>query len=248
LRLRKHRAATGRLLAEGPPAVREARRAGRVEQLLATAAAARRHPDLTAAGWRELPEAVMAELADTVHPSGLLAVCRWAPADLAAVLGSTAGPRLVAVAAAVRDPGNAGTVIRCADAFGADAAVLAGESVDPANPKTVRASAGSLFHLPVAAEADLAGLLVQLRAAGLVVLAADGAGSDDLADLAADGALAGPTAWVFGNEAWGWPEAAALADRVVRVPMWGQAESLNLAAAAAVCLYTTAAAQRRPLA
>jgi TrmH family RNA methyltransferase len=146
----------------------------------------------------------------------------------------------------MRDPGNAGTVIRCADAFGADAVILAGDSVDPANSKAVRASAGSLFHLPVVSPASLSEAATQLRAAGLLVLAADGAGSADLADLAASGALARPLAWLMGNEAWGLPGAERdYADQVVRIPMWGQAESLNLAAAAAVCLYASAAAQRR---
>src|SRR5690606_32906171 len=148
------------------------------------------------------------------------------------------------------DPGNAGTVVRAADAAGADAVVLAGESVDVHNPKVVRSTAGSLFHLPVVTGVSLADALAALRGAGLPVLAADGAGDldlDDLLDVAgADDAsrpavdLAAPTAWVFGNEAWGLPvEDRALADAVVRVPIRGRAESLNLATAATVCLYAS---------
>ena len=150
---------------------------------------------------------------------------------------------LVAICADVRDPGNAGTVIRTADAAGADAVVLAGSSVDAYNPKTVRASAGSLFHLPIAIEPDVEAAVTAARTAGLVVLAADGAGEvslDEAADL-----LAVPTAWLFGNEAWGLPPAtAALADHRVRIPIHGRAESLNLSTAAALCLYGSASAHR----
>jgi RNA methyltransferase, TrmH family len=143
------------------------------------------------------------------------------------------------ICADVRDPGNAGTLLRTADAMGADAVVLAGHSVDAYNPKTVRASVGSLFHLPVAIEPDAASAVRAARQAGLTVVAADGAG--ELALDAAGQVLAGPTAWLFGNEAWGLPpELAGLADHRVRIPIRGRAESLNLATAAAICLYETA--------
>jgi TrmH family RNA methyltransferase len=149
----------------------------------------------------------------------------------------------VAICADVRDPGNAGTVIRTADAAGADAVVLAGSSVDPYHPRTVRASVGSLFHLPLVMEPDPLAAVRAAREAGLVVLAADGAGEVDL--YAADEQLAQPTAWLFGNEAWGLPdELAAAADHRVRIPIHGQAESLNLATAAALCLYASARAHR----
>lgn len=150
-------------------------------------------------------------------------------------------PRLVAVLAHVRDPGNAGTVLRAADAAGAGAVVFTDASVDPYNGKCVRASAGSLFHLPVVIGAPVRAAVRHLRERGLRVLAADGAGKHTLDDVD----LSGPTAWIFGNEAWGLPdEVLAEADDVVRVPIYGQAESLNLAAAAAVCLYSSARAQR----
>ncbi|MBB3044438.1 TrmH family RNA methyltransferase [Nocardioides soli] len=153
-------------------------------------------------------------------------------------------PHLVAICADVRDPGNAGTVIRCADAAGADAVVLAGHSVDAYNPKTVRASVGSLFHLPLAIEPDPAAAVRAAQAAGLQVLAADGAGEVDLDH--ADDLLAAPTAWLFGNEAWGLPtELAELADHRVRIPIHGRAESLNLSTAAALCLYASARVHRR---
>jgi TrmH family RNA methyltransferase len=153
------------------------------------------------------------------------------------------GPRLVAVAAEIRDPGNAGTVLRTADAAGAGTVIFAGDAVDPYNGKCVRASAGSLFHLDVVRT----GLSVvdELRAGGLQVLATSGHGADDLDTLLDDGSLARPTAWIFGSEAHGLPgDLLAAADRRVRVPIYGAAESLNLAAAAAVCLYASARAQR----
>lgn len=223
-------------------------------ELFATRDALTRHGDLgAAAGEAGVPVhqasgEVMAALAQTVTPQGVVAVCARLDVPLGPVLD--AGPRLVAVLAHARDPGNAGTVIRTADAAGADAVVLTGDSVDPYNGKCVRATAGSLFHLPLVVGRDVADPhdgLPALRAAGLSVLAADGHAELDL-DAAADaGLLAGPTAWVFGNEAWGLPESTrALADHVVRVPIHGRAESLNLATAAAVCLYASAREQRRP--
>ena len=150
---------------------------------------------------------------------------------------------LVVICAQVRDPGNAGTVIRCADAFGADAVILSSDSVEVYNPKTVRASVGSLFHLPIVVGVDLAEAITACRKAGMQVFATDGAAGTDLTDLDED--LQKPTAWVMGNESWGLPvEHLALADRTVAVPIYGQAESLNLATAAAVCLYASASAQR----
>ncbi|MCX2970300.1 MULTISPECIES: TrmH family RNA methyltransferase [Streptomyces] len=244
-----------RFLAEGPQAVREAvahRGAdGRptLVELFATEEAVERHADIVAAaraaGARVLPasDATMADIAQTVTPQGLIGVCHFLHTPFADVLA--ARPALVAVLAHVRDPGNAGTVLRCADAAGADAVVLTDASVDLYNPKSVRASAGSLFHLPVAVGVPVAEAVTGLRAHGLRVLAADGAGERDLDGELDRGAMNGPTAWVFGNEAWGLPETTrALCDEVVRVPIHGRAESLNLATAAAVCLYASARAQR----
>ena len=154
-----------------------------------------------------------------------------------------AGARLVAVLAEAQDPGNAGTIIRTADAAGADAVVLVRGSVDATNPKVVRSTAGSLFHLPVLRGAGLGEVLEALDGAGLAVLAADGSGPVNLFD--ADELLARPCAWLFGNEARGLaPEALERAEAVVSVPVPGAAESLNVAAAAAVCLYASVRAQR----
>jgi RNA methyltransferase, TrmH family len=144
----------------------------------------------------------------------------------------------------VRDPGNAGTIIRAADAAGADAVVLTGRSVDPYNPKVVRSTTGSLFHVPVSVGVSLGDAVSRAKALGYTVLAADVSG-DDLPDVRADGMLDGPTAWVFGNEARGLTtEDLALVDRAVKVPIYGKAESMNLATAASVCLYESAFAHR----
>jgi TrmH family RNA methyltransferase len=169
-------------------------------------------------------------------------VCRQFPTALKDIFA--AGPRLVAILEEVRDPGNAGTIIRAADAAGADAVIFSGRTVDLYNPKVVRSSTGSIFHLPVAVGADLGNVLERARAAGLSVIAADVKG-DDLLSARNDGVLAQPTAWLFGNEAHGLPdEQLELADRVVTVPIYGHAESMNLATAASVCLYESAFAQR----
>lgn len=239
-----------RFLAEGPQAVREALALeGGLVELYTTADAAARHAELIDAAERagvpvlRVSGEVMAELAQTVTPQGLLAVCAFLDVPLEKALGGA--PGLVTVLSHVRDPGNAGTVLRASDAAGADAVVFTDASVDPYNGKCVRASAGSLFHLPVVTGPRYDTLIPALKEAGLTVLAADGAGSRTLDDAADDGSLARPTAWVFGNEAWGLPEEVrALADDVIRVPIHGKAESLNLATAAAVCLYASARAQR----
>ncbi|MEI2821462.1 MAG: RNA methyltransferase [Marmoricola sp.] len=134
----------------------------------------------------------------------------------------------------VRDPGNAGTIIRTADAFGVAGVVLAGNSVDPYNPKTVRATVGSLWHVPIVVEPDPVRALSELRAAGYRILATDGNGEVEIQEAG----LTDSHAWLFGNEAWGLPaELAALADARVRIPMAGRAESLNLSTAAAVALW-----------
>ena len=217
--------------------------AARVRDVYLTVEASQRYPEiLDAATAADLdthlaaPEVLAGMSADA---QGVLAVVREeAPGDLARLLD---GARLVACLAQVRDPGNAGTVIRAADAAGADAVVLTTESVDARNPKVVRSSAGSLFHLPVHSGAGLAEVVACARAAGLRVLAADGRGDVTLGDAPLDDA----TLWVFGNEAHGLSRAdRALADAVVRIPIHGRAESLNLAMAATLCLYASATAQR----
>lgn len=248
---RKIRSERGEFLAEGPQAVREALgRPERIRLLLFTRRAAARHPDLLAAATTiegpvaEIEEADLGRITDATTPQGVVAVCRTVDVGLEQALAGL--PRLVVCCAEIRDPGNAGTVIRCADAAGADAVILGSASVDLYNPKTVRASTGSIFHLPIVTGADLAVALDRARAAGMQVLAAAGGGDHDLAELAASGDLARPTVWLMGNEARGLDrDQLRLADRVVSVPIYGRAESLNLSTAAAICLYASAFAQRR---
>ncbi len=234
-------------LAEGPQAAGEALAAGAASALFVTAEGRARHPGLaeraaaTGAEVFTVSGEVMAELAQTITPQGVLAVCRFIDIPLAELARAT--PRLVVVLANVRDPGNAGTVLRTADAAGADGVIFAGASVDPYNSKCVRASAGSIFHLPLVAGPRVDAAVATLREAGLRVVAADGRASRSLADAEREGALSAPTAWLFGNEAWGLPaDLLALADEPMAVPIYGRAESLNLAAAAAVCLYASARA------
>ncbi|MET7302151.1 RNA methyltransferase [Embleya sp. NPDC005575] len=247
---RAFRARERLFLAEGPQAVREAvALPGTLRELYITFEVAERYPDLVAGAHQaRVPvftatDEVVGAISQTVTPQGVVALCRFVDVPLESAMA--ARPDLVAVLANVRDPGNAGTVLRAADAAGAEAVVLTDASVDPYNPKAVRASVGSLFHLPVVTGARIEDTIAALRAAGLRILAADGAGDADLDGELDAGGLDGPTAWIFGNEAWGLPEETrALADAVVRVPIHGRAESLNLATAAAVCLYASARAQR----
>lgn len=244
---KKDRFAAGRFLVEGPQAVREllAHRSELAEVVYATTGTEPwQHEVDRLASEHGIPivrvtAPVLAAMTETVHPQGVLAVARIEETPLAEAL---AGARLVAVLHEVRDPGNAGTVLRAADAAGADAVVFSGESIDPWHPKVVRSTTGSLFHLPVAVVDTIAEVVDAARDAGLSVLAADVRG-DEL--RGPDEALAGPVAWVFGNEARGLSEAdRSLAHRSLRLPIYGKAESLNLATAASVCLYTTAFAQR----
>jgi RNA methyltransferase, TrmH family len=189
---------------------------------------------------RQVSHEVLAAMSDTPSPQGVLAVCRPLDVQLDAVLSQR--PRLLMILTHVRDPGNAGTVIRSADAAGADAVVLSDSSVDIYNPKVVRSTAGSLFHLPIVTGVALSAALDRVRAAGLALLAADGAGPSLLGEVD----LARPHAWVMGNEAWGLePDVTAACDLVVAVPIYGKAESLNLAMAATLCLYVSAGAQRK---
>jgi RNA methyltransferase, TrmH family len=243
LQRRRDRDQAGRFLAEGPQAVREALAAGVVLELFGTPAGLERHAELTAQAPEVSPvtEEALEALAETVSPQGLVALCEQVNVPIAEALAKS--PKLVAVVAEIRDPGNAGTILRTADAAGAGAVIFAGDAVDPYNGKCVRASAGSLFHVDVVrAPLDVLDLL---QDSGLQVLATSGTGSDDVDSLLDGGLLSAPTAWLFGSEAHGLSDGLLQkADRRVRVPIYGGAESLNLAAAAAVCLYASARAQR----
>ncbi|CAM3400134.1 RNA methyltransferase [Kibdelosporangium persicum] len=236
---RAGRERAGRFLAEGAQAVREALRYGEVYELFVTEQAAARNAELvTEARDSGVQVSTVTDraadgLSETVTPQGIVAVCELLDVSLDEAL---AEPGLVAVLVGVSDPGNAGTVTRVADAAGASAVIFAGDTVDPHNGKCVRASTGSVFHLPLARSRNTAAVFEACRKAGLRLVAADGHATTDLTKVD----LSRPTAWVFGSEAHGLdPDVLEAVDDVVRVPILGKAESLNLATAAAVCLYAT---------
>lgn len=236
---RRDRDRSGTFLVEGPQAVGEA--LGHLSRLFVTDP----ETDLVRQAVSEgvdvvaVTERVLAHLADTVSPQGVVGVAQLAGVTLDEALS---GADLVAVCWQVGDPGNLGTIIRSADAAGAGAVVCTAGSVDPTNPKAVRASAGSLFHLPVVADADPRTVLAACRSHGLHIVAAQPRGAT--AYTAVD--FTRPTAVVLGSEAHGLPEEVlAVADAVAAVPIHGRAESLNLAVTAALLLYE-AARQRAP--
>lgn len=224
----------------------EAIRYGSVQELFVTERAANRHPELIegcCARVSLITERAAAGLSETATPQGIVAVCAALGQPVADALRGT---QLVAVLAGVSDPGNAGTVIRAADAAGAGAVLFTGETVDPHNGKCVRASTGSVFHLALGVEPDPLRAVEACRQNGMQVLAADAGTGRDLDDMIDNGNLVTPTAWLFGNEAHGLDRGLLeAADHAVTIPLHGRAESLNLAAAAAVCLYASARAHRR---
>jgi TrmH family RNA methyltransferase len=248
---KKERRAEARMfLVEGPQALREAMayRPELIVDVFLTQAARDRHTDLVATAEEKsieltvCTEAVINQMADTVTPRGVVAVCEFVDATLQKVVDSS--PRLIALLHEVKDPGNVGNIIRTADAAGADAVILTKESVDVFNPKVVRATTGSLFHLPVVTGVELEDVVVALKKAGVRVLATDAAG-ESLVDIRNAGVLTAPTAWLLGNEAHGLSDDdETLADAIVSVPIYGSAESLSLQTAAAVCLYESAIAQQ----
>lgn len=250
LNKRASRRESGTFLVEGPQAVREALAWGHVRgevlSLYATEEAVERLDFLATSSFPVtiVEDEILKAMADTVTPQGVIAVCKLPHENLQSILSQD--PKLLAVLVNVRDPGNVGTVIRSADAAGADAVIISGESVDPWSPKAVRSSAGSLWHLPVIAEAELASTISEISAHGMQIFAADAGASVDLEEVEAAGKLKAPTAWLFGNEAWGLPaEIRSLADLVVSLPIFGKAESLNLSMAATLALYSSACVQRR---
>lgn len=240
---RAARQRTGRFMVEGPHAVREllGYAPSKVIDVYVGSSSAWAHPEIADSAEQagatvyECSDEIVALMADAQHPQGVLAVARSIDVTLTEALAGV-GNGFVVVLSNVRDPGNAGTVIRAADAFGAAAVLISDSSVDVYNPKVIRSTVGSLFHLPISVGLPMAEVLDACRQAGLAIYAADG-GADTLLD-AVD--LSGAHAWVMGNEAWGLPqETLDLCDVTVAVPIVGHAESLNLAMAATVCLHTS---------
>lgn len=250
---RRHRESRGAFVVEGPPALEAAIARGVVE-LYVTPKAQERHAGLVARAqgsgarlWR-VGESVLEAMSETRQPQGIVAVCPLVTMPLGdALAGLRLGHRgFVVILDRVNDPGNAGTVIRTADAMGAAAVILTEGSVDPHNGKCVRATAGSLFHVPIAADVPAAEVIDVVRSSGCVLAAADAHGTVALGTMGANAVLSGKVAWVFGNEAHGvHSDLAAAAHETIAIPQFGGAESLNMAAAAAICLYATAEAQSR---
>lgn len=238
---RSFRRRRGLLRVEGPQAVTElcAWKPETVRDVYFTGHAAQRYGDLWAAA-RQVTDRrywLSSKLAEQYLPEaqGVVAVCDQEAIGgaLADVLAPAAGQ--LVVLPRTQDPGNAGTIIRAADSFGAAAVLSCTGSVDLANPKVIRTSAGSIFHVPVVQGLDFGSLVEQLRAAGRVVYGTSGtpaAASLEHIDMTS------AHAWVFGNEARGLSlSEEALCDTLVRIPMSGHAESLNVATAASICLF-----------
>jgi len=180
----------------------------------------------------EVNESVLEHVSDTQSPQGVIAVLRKTEGDVNAFIANKEQP-LYLVLDAIQDPGNLGTMIRTADAIGATGILLGKSCVDLYNPKVVRATMGSLFHLPIFT-ADLAQLLPALKERGVNIVGT----SVDAEQAVYQSNLTGATALVIGSEAHGLtPDIQALVDTQVVLPMPGRAESLNAAIAASVVLY-----------
>jgi TrmH family RNA methyltransferase len=234
---RKYREREGRFLVEGVHLVQEAFASGAPVETVAyawergvpseLAELAEAEPERFVA----VSEDVLRKCFSTVTPQGVLAVLRKPRHDAEDILARRRS--LVVAVDGVQDPGNLGTIIRSADAAGADAVLLGKNTVDLYNPKTIRSTMGSLFHLPVA-ECDLAEWLPRAKAAGVAVYAARMEEADDVYSLD----LTKDTWFVIGNEGAGVsPDVQRAAGAFVRIPMRGRAESLNAAMAATVLLF-----------
>lgn len=241
------RSETGLFLLEGPQGLKEVLdRPKLVQELFATEDAVERYSDLfdraeaNRIAIQIVSEPVLRAMTDTTTPQGVVAVCQQLDVSLEDVFA--AEPKLIALLANIRDPGNAGTVLRAADAAGADAVIFSKNSVDVYNPKVVRSTTGSLFHLPIVVDVEIADVISAAKRNGHQVFAANGGGVEIPALGAAT--LSEATTWIFGNEAWGFEQSTLdLVDCQVAVPIYGAAESLNLATAASVCLFSSAFAQ-----
>lgn len=230
---------------EGPTLLREALHAGvELLEVFATAdadEALAQELETRGVVVRRVSTPVLTRALDTVTPQEIAAIARRIDPGLDAVVEAAARGPLVLVLAGVGDPGNAGTLLRAAEAAGASAVLFCEGSVDPWNPKCVRASAGGLFHVPVTSGGDVVAVIERLRAAGVASVAtvARGGVPYDEADLT------GPIAFVLGSEAHGLPSSVvSLVARPVTIPMAGRAESLNVAMAGSVLCFE-ALRQRR---
>ena len=286
LSTRRGRTKKKQFMVEGPQAVREALKAHLQSPVLdavyVTESAYERHPDIAElleqshgtptpeegrrVFMRVVTDEVLAAMADSVTPQGIIAISFMVDTSFSVLWGENAlNPKLIAVLSRIQDPGNAGTILRVADAAGADLVITTKGSVDLYNPKTVRSTAGSLFHVPIIQGVELEEFAEDVKSQGIVVLAADGYGTVNLQDLIDHAAvlragfsgetpaevkgafdLSRPTMWLFGNEAQGLSaEEKSAATMRIAVPVYGAAESLNVGTAAAICLYASAMAQHQ---
>ncbi|MCS4484520.1 RNA methyltransferase [Gleimia sp. 6138-11-ORH1] len=247
---RSARRRSGRVLVEGPQAVREALRfCGKdLLDVYISQTYWERDPEMVreakaATKWVHLVTDEVSKAIST-DSQGIAAVVKDFRTDGLPKINWS----FIVVLAQTQDPGNAGTMIRIADAAGADAVFICSGSVDVTSPKVVRASAGSVFHLPSIVNVGLPEVLEWAKSRGMQLLAADGNGSLDLfdaADCIGEVDLAEPTAWIFGNEAHGFAQLdTSEIEEFVSIPLGGHAESLNVSAAAAVCLFASAKARR----
>lgn len=244
LQQKREREATGLFVAEGPGAVEAAVKNGELQFVIVgddVSQSVRALAELASGYGKtvyEADEVSISQLSESRTPQGILGIAKRPQFELAQVVDKASS--LVVVLEEARDPGNVGTIIRTADAAGADAVVLAGESVDPFNAKAVRSSAGSVFNIPVVTDVSAHTVVAHLDALGINTVATSLAGDTDLYSPEFLHSLQDPVAWFFGNEAHGLtPEVEATLNQRVRVPIHGQAESLNLAISAGICLYTT---------
>ncbi|MBW3561504.1 MAG: RNA methyltransferase [Actinobacteria bacterium] len=234
---RKERDQQGRYLIEGPRYVADLIGGGDIVEVFATPEAAAQLPDAPVPVTTVTDE-VLDKLADSVTPQGVVAVARQRRAELEDVVGTGT----LVVLCGVSDPGNAGAIVRTATAAGAAGVVFARGSVDPWNPKAVRASAGSVARVPLVVDVDPRAVIGACRARGQRCLALDP--SADV-DVERSDVLSPPVAMFFGNEAHGLDvEVLRAVDLVARVPVYGPVESLNLAAAVAVAVYAAARVTR----
>lgn len=248
---RSARSRQGKILVEGPQAVRELirYRSSLIEDVYYSQQAVELHPELVSEAFdscRWVHE-VSREVATAMSPDsqGICAVAR-AEAIVTSMPHVHAGDTVVVIAQG-RDPGNVGTIMRTADAMGARALITVKGSVDTSSPKVIRSSAGSLFHLPVVPVGSFEEACKVLRETNAVILGTSGVqGAYSLTSLMSQATLEGrgwltqTHAWVFGNEAQGMSEAEmAMCDALVMIPMSGKAESLNVASAAAMCLFAS---------
>ena len=183
----------------------------------------------------QVSDQVMNAMADSESPQGILALCSTKSLKMSDLWQMK--PKRVAFFWQIQDPGNAGTVIRTADACGFDAVVLSNESVDIFNPKTVRATVGSLWHIPVIADVKTEDFIEQARSNNLELFALTGDGTQQFTADFVGKIKDKPSVWIFGNEARGLPDLTSDLNTVA-IPMKGFAESLNVASAAAIVLHS----------